>query len=63
VFTITFKVKKAEPCLLRLESVELLLDPVLAVEPKVSYMIPHRALNGTFTSVEMTRITSVDVGA
>ncbi len=62
VFTITFKVKREEPCLLRLESVELLLDVVLAVEPRVPDIIPHHALDGAFTPVEMTRITSIDVG-
>lgn len=61
VFTITFKVKKAEPCPLHLESVELLLDPLLAVE-QIYYIIPHHALDGAFTPVEMTRIISIDVG-
>lgn len=62
VFTITFKVKKAEPCPLHLESVELLLDLILAVEPKVPVIIPHHALDGAFTPVVLTRIISIDVG-
>jgi len=62
VFTITFKVKKAVPCSLHLESVELLLDPILAAE-QIYYIIPHHALDGAFTPVEMTRVTSIDVGA
>ncbi len=61
VFTITFTVEEERSSLLSLENVELTPDPVLVVEG-VSNVIPHKSVDGVFTPVEMTRITSIDIG-
>jgi len=60
-FTLTFTVKRGEPCLLDLESVILLLDPVLADKGVVGTI--HHVENGFFMPVATTRITGIGVGS
>jgi hypothetical protein len=60
-FTLTFIVKRGEPCLLDLESVTLLLDPVLADKGVLD--IIHHVENGFFMPVATTRITGIGVGS
>lgn len=63
IFTITFEVKQELTFSLRLDSVELLLDPLIATRPGVPDIIPHRILNGIFRPVKIVYITNVSVGA
>jgi len=63
IFTITFRVKQELTFSLRLDSVELLLDPLIATRPGVPDIIPHRILNGIFRPVKTVHITNVSVGA
>lgn len=59
----TFKIRREEPCFLRLEYVELVPDPSLVVKLGLEPRIPLLALNGAFTPENTTRVTSVEVGA
>ncbi|MCK4435840.1 hypothetical protein KAU87_03415 [Candidatus Bathyarchaeota archaeon] len=63
IFTITFRVKEERTSSLRLESVELMLDPILAIQQGVPDIIPHRTVDGEFSRVRTTRIVSMNVGA
>jgi hypothetical protein len=63
VFTMTFRVEKEGICSLRLKSVKLTPDPVLVGLNDIRGTIPHQVIDGVFTSVEIPRITKVDVGA
>jgi hypothetical protein len=48
---------------LSLDHVELILDPNLAIKPHIPERIPHWIINGTFTPIETTRLTQLDVGS
>jgi len=63
ILTMTFRVKEERTSPLRLESVELILDPTLALQPGVPDIIPHRTVDGEFSRVRTTRIVSMNVGA
>lgn len=63
IFTITFRVKQEFPFTLYLDSVKLLLDPLIATIPGIPDIIPHRTLNGIFRPVKTVHITNVSVGA
>jgi hypothetical protein len=62
MFVLSFRIKREEPCLLRLEYVELIPDPVLAGEG-IPETIPLLALNGAFTPENTTLVTGMAVGA
>jgi len=61
MFVLSFRVKREEPCYLRLEYVELIPDPRLAAEG-VSDTIPLLALNGAFIPENTTLVTAMTVG-
>ena len=63
LFTVTFKIKADQAATLSLDHVELILDPNLAIKPHIPEMIPHWVINGTFTPIETTRLTRLEVGA
>ncbi|MGB9134438.1 MAG: hypothetical protein WCC63_02465 [Candidatus Bathyarchaeia archaeon] len=62
ILVLTFKIKREEPCLLRLEYVELVPDPNLVAQG-VRDAIPLLALDGAFTPENTTRVASLEVGA
>ena len=62
MFVLSFRVKREEPCSLRLEYVELMPDPSLAGEG-VLQTIPLLALNGAFAPENTTQATAITVGA
>ena len=62
IFSMTFRVKEEKASSLRLESVELMLDPILAIKPGVLDIIPHLTVDGEFSRARTTRIVSMDIG-
>lgn len=62
VFSMTFRVKKNEVNSLRLDGVELRVHPILANQPGVPRIIPHKVLDGLFRPVSTTRISDLDIG-
>lgn len=63
IFKIAFRVKEESTSSLRLESVELMLDPILAIQPGVPDIIPHRTVDGEFSRAKTTRIVNMNIGA
>lgn len=63
IFTMTFRVKEERTSSLIIESVELMLDPTLAIQPSVPDIVPHRVIDGEFCRARTIRIVSMDVGA
>ena len=63
IFEMTYRVKEEETSPLILESVELMLDPTLAIQPGIPDIVPHQVINGEFCRARTIRIISMYVGA